>query len=111
MYSLFLGYLENTFLSPFNIYTALGMILSGSANNTKAELIAAMQLPDCLEQEKIHSAIGELLADFSKLDEGVQIIIGNGIYVNDGVKIKKQFKNIIKQYYNALTEHVNVDFA
>ncbi|CAH8645571.1 unnamed protein product [Schistosoma rodhaini] len=100
------GYLENTFLSPFNIYTALGMILSGSANNTKAELIAAMQLPDCLEQEKIHSAIGELLADFSKLDEGVQIIIRNGIYVNDGVKIKKQFKNIIKQYYNALTEHV-----
>lgn len=100
------GYLENTFLSPFNIYTALGIILSGSANNTNAELIKAMQLPDCLEQEKIHSAIGELLADFSKPDESVEIIIGNRLYVNEDVRVEKRFKNIIKQYYSALTEHV-----
>ncbi|CAH8602497.1 unnamed protein product [Schistosoma curassoni] len=100
------GYLENTFLSPFNIYTALGMILCGSANNTNAELIKAMQLSDCLEQEIIHSAIGELLADLSKSDESVEIITGNRIYVNEDVQIEKRFRNIIKQYYNALTEHV-----
>ncbi|CAH8602980.1 unnamed protein product [Schistosoma margrebowiei] len=100
------GYLENTFLSPFNIYTALGMILCGSANNTNAELIKAMQLSDCLEQEKIHSAIGELLADLSKPDESVEIIVGNRFYVNEDAQIEKRFKNIIKQHYNALAEHV-----
>ncbi|CAH8602445.1 unnamed protein product [Schistosoma curassoni] len=100
------GYLENTFLSPFNIYTALGMILCGSANNRNAELIKAMQLSDCLEQEIIHSAIGELLADLSKSDESVEIITGNRIYVNEDVQIEKRFRNIIKQHYNALTEHV-----
>ncbi|VDP50751.1 unnamed protein product [Schistosoma margrebowiei] len=57
------------------------MILCGSANNTNAELIKAMQLSDCLEQEKIHSAIGELLADLSKPDESVEIIVGNRFYV------------------------------
>ncbi|KAH9581874.1 Serpin B13 [Schistosoma haematobium] len=100
------GYLENTFLSPFNIYTALGMIFCGSANNTNAELIKAMLLPDCLEQEIIHSAIGELLADLSKPDESVEIIIENRFYVNEDVQIEKRFRNIIKQHYNALTEHV-----
>lgn len=111
MYLLLPGYLENTFLSPFNIYTALGMILCGSANNTNAELIKAMQLSDCLEQEIIHSAIGELLADLSKSDESVEIITGNGIYVNEDVQIEKRFRNIIKQHYNALTEHVSMSSA
>uniref|UniRef100_A0A095ATL3 Alpha-1-antitrypsin 1-4 n=1 Tax=Schistosoma haematobium TaxID=6185 RepID=A0A095ATL3_SCHHA len=101
------GYLENTFLSPFNIYTALGMIFCGSANNTNAELIKAMLLPDCLEQEIIHSAIGELLADLSKPDESVEIIIENRFYVNEDVQIEKRFRNIIKQHYNALTEHID----
>ncbi|VDP50289.1 unnamed protein product [Schistosoma margrebowiei] len=111
MYLLLLGYLENTFLSPFNIYTALGMILCGSANNTNAELIKAMQLSDCLEQEKIHSAIGELLADLSKPDESVEIIVGNRFYVNEDAQIEKRFKNIIKQHYNALAEHVSMNSA
>uniref|UniRef100_A0A094ZXB1 Serpin B4 n=1 Tax=Schistosoma haematobium TaxID=6185 RepID=A0A094ZXB1_SCHHA len=82
------------------------MIFCGSANNTNAELIKAMQLSDCLEQEIIHSAIGELLADLSKSDESVEIITGNRIYVNEDVQIEKRFRNIIKQHYNALTEHV-----
>lgn len=111
MYLLLPGYWENTFLSPSNIYTAIGMMLSGSANNTNAELIKAMLLPDCLEQEIIHSAIGELLADLPKSDESVEIITGNRIYVNEDVQIEKRFRNIIKQHYNALTEHVSMSSA
>ncbi|CAH8598101.1 unnamed protein product [Schistosoma guineensis] len=87
------------------------MILSGSANNTNAELIKAMQLSDCLEQERIHSAIGKLLADFSKPDESVEIIIENRFYVNEDVQIEKRFRNIINQHYNALTEHVSMNSA
>ncbi|VDP11979.1 unnamed protein product [Schistosoma margrebowiei] len=48
----------------------------------------------------------ELLADLSKPDESVEIIFGNRIYVNEDVQIEKRFKNIIKQHYNALAEHV-----
>ena len=102
-----LGQWENTFLSPFNIYTALGMVLSGSENNTKAEMIRAMQLSDCLEHDQVHCEIAQLLNDCSKPSKGVEIILANRLFVAQNVRIKEQFKANLKTNYNAPTEHVS----
>ncbi|RTG81166.1 serpin B [Schistosoma bovis] len=101
-----LGQWENVFLSPFNIYTALGMVLSGSGNNTKAEMTKAMQLSDCLEHDQVHHEIAQLLNDCSKPSEGVNIILANRLFVAQNVRIKEQFKTNLKTYYDAPTEHV-----
>ncbi|CAH8600484.1 unnamed protein product [Schistosoma bovis] len=100
------GQWENVFLSPFNIYTALGMVLSGSGNNTKAEMTKAMQLSDCLEHDQVHHEIAQLLNDCSKPSEGVNIILANRLFVAQNVRIKEQFKTNLKTYYDAPTEHV-----
>ncbi|CAH8619331.1 unnamed protein product [Schistosoma rodhaini] len=100
------GQWENTFLSPFNIYTALGMVLSGSENNTKAEMIKAMQLSDRLEHDQVHCEIAQLLNDCSKPSKGVEIILANRLFVAQNVRIKEQFKANLKTNYNAPTEHV-----
>lgn len=102
-----LGQWENVFLSPFNIYTALGMVLSGSGNNTKAEMTKAMQLSDCLEHDQVHHEIAQLLNDCSKPSEGVNIILANRLFVAQNVRIKEQFKTNLKTYYDAPTEHVS----
>ncbi|CAH8584845.1 unnamed protein product [Schistosoma intercalatum] len=100
------GQWKNVFLSPFNIYTALGMVLSGSGNNTKAEMIKAMQLSDCLEHDQVHHEIAQLLNDCSKPSEGVNIILANRLFVAQNVRIKEQFKTNLKTYYDAPTERV-----
>ncbi|CAI2731840.1 unnamed protein product [Schistosoma spindalis] len=97
--------LENTFLSPFNIYTTLGMVLCGSATNTKAEIIKTMQLSGCLKHDKLHSGIRDLLNDCSKPDD-VEIIFSSGLFAAHDVSIQHQFKVHLKTYYNALIEHV-----
>ncbi|CAH8819214.1 unnamed protein product [Schistosoma curassoni] len=97
--------LENTFLSPFNIYTTLGMVLSGSALNTKAEIMKTMQLSERLEHDKVHSGISELLNNCSKRG-GVNIILSSGLFVERDVSIKQQFEIYLKTYYNALIEHM-----
>ncbi|CAH8538975.1 unnamed protein product [Schistosoma turkestanicum] len=97
---------ENTFLSPFNVYTSLGMILSGSAMNTKDEIVKTMQLSECLENDKFHGEIGKLLSDFSK-PGGVEIKFGNGIFFSDNViSIKERFRFNLMTYYNASTERL-----
>ncbi|TNN17094.1 Serpin B8 isoform 1 [Schistosoma japonicum] len=79
------GHWINTFLSPFNIYTAIAMVLCGSDNNTKAEMIRAMELSDCLEHDEVHSGIGALLKDCCKSDEGVEIILGNKLFAEQSM--------------------------
>nr|CAX69453.1 Serpin B6 (Placental thrombin inhibitor) [Schistosoma japonicum] len=100
------GHWINTFLSPFNIYTAIAMVLCGSDNNTKAEMIRAMELSDCLEHAEVHSGIGALLKDCCKSDEGVEIILGNKLFAEQSVSIKERFKNDLKRYYDASAENM-----
>ncbi|CAH8539024.1 unnamed protein product [Schistosoma turkestanicum] len=98
------SHLENTFLSPFNIYTALAMILSGSKDNTKSEIRRVMHLPNSLENREIHYGISGILGECIERGEGVEIIIGNGLFTADSLDVKEGFQNILKNYYNALTE-------
>ncbi|CAH8580907.1 unnamed protein product [Heterobilharzia americana] len=98
--------LKNTFFSPFNIYTALGMVLCGGENNTKAELMKAMQLPESLEHSKIHNGIREMLANCSKADQGVEIILGNRIFTTPSANVRNEFKENVEKYYKAETECV-----
>ncbi|XP_018646704.1 serpin, putative [Schistosoma mansoni] len=97
---------ENTFLSPFNVYTALGMILSGSEMNTKAEIMKVMHLSNCLEHHAIHYGISGLLFDCSERGEGVEIMFGNGLFTAEDVNVKEDYQNTLKSYYNAQTESV-----
>ncbi|CAH8299199.1 unnamed protein product, partial [Schistosoma turkestanicum] len=99
-------HLENSFVSTFNTYTALGMVLAGCEGNTKAEMIRAMQLSNHLKLDIIHNRIGEMLSKCSKADRGVEIILGNRLFARKNMDIKKHFKKTLKKYYNALVENV-----
>lgn len=103
-----LGHFENTFLSPFNIYTALGMILSGSEMNTKTEIMKMMHLSTCLEHHTIHHGISGLLFNCAERGEGVEIMFGNGLFTAEDVDVKKDYENTLKSYYNAQTESVSL---
>ncbi|CAI2731842.1 unnamed protein product [Schistosoma spindalis] len=100
------SHFENTFLSPFNIYTALGMILSGSEMNTKTEIMKVMHLSAYLEHHTIHHGISGLLFDCAERGEGVEIMFGNGLFTAEDVDVKEDYQNTLKSYYNAQTESV-----
>lgn len=85
------------------------MVLSGSALNTKAEIMKTMQLSERLEHDKVHSGISELLNNCSNRG-GVNIILSSGLFVERDVSIKQQFEIYLKTYYNALIEHVSLYF-
>ncbi|CAH8299219.1 unnamed protein product [Schistosoma turkestanicum] len=99
-------HLENSFVSPFSIYTALGMVLAGCEGNTKAEMVRAMQLSNHSDLDTIHKGISEMLSKCSEADKGVEITLGNRLFARKNVDIKKHFSNTLEKYYNALVEGV-----
>ncbi|CAH8615703.1 unnamed protein product [Heterobilharzia americana] len=101
-----LNKLENTFLSPFNIYTALGMVLSGGENNTKAEMMQVMQLSKDFEHSEVHDGISKLLVYCSKSGQGVEIIFGNRLFMTPSMDVKKEFEQNLEKNYKAQSELV-----
>ncbi|CAH8299214.1 unnamed protein product, partial [Schistosoma turkestanicum] len=99
-------HLENSFVSPFNIFTALGMVLVGSEGNTKAEMIRVMQLSNHTEIDKIHNGFNELMTKCSEAGKGVDIILGSRLFTRKDMDIKEHFRNILKKHYNAIVENV-----
>ncbi|CAH8290577.1 unnamed protein product [Schistosoma turkestanicum] len=99
-------HLENSFVSPFSIYTALGMVLAGCEGNTKAEMVRAMQLSNYSVLDTIHNGISEMMSKCSEADKGVEITLGNRLFARKNVEIKEHFKSTLEKYYNALVEGV-----
>ncbi|CAH8864137.1 unnamed protein product [Trichobilharzia szidati] len=98
--------LENTFFSPFNIYTALGMVLSGCEKNTKVEIEKVMQLCGSLNYTETHDSIRDLLERCSLAEVGVEMILGNKLFTTVHAGVKENFKQNLAGYYSAETEHV-----
>ncbi|VDO98883.1 unnamed protein product [Schistosoma mattheei] len=83
------------------------MVLSGSGNNTKAEMTKAMQLSDCLEHDQVHHEIAQLLNDCSKPSEGVNIILANRLFVAQNVAFETDIegsRNRINQWVSEQTK-------
>ena len=90
----------NLILSPFNIGTALSMVLAGARGKTAQEIVSVLH---ARYDPGYDAALGELLAGLKKSGnaDGNDLRTANGLWVQKGFPIERAFENTLANQYQA----------
>jgi len=91
---------SNLILSPFNIATALSMVLAGARGQTAAEIQSVMHLR---ANSGYDAELADLLADLTKAGNtgGNELRMANGLWVQKGFDIQPDFERTLSSKYGA----------
>jgi len=90
----------NLILSPFNIATALSMVLAGARGRTAGEIQSVLRLH---YDSTYDAALGALLAGLAKTGNtgANELHTANGLWVQKGFAIQPAFENTLANNYHA----------
>ena len=97
----------NLLVSPFSISTALAMTYAGARNSTAAQMADVLHFD--LPNDRLHAAVGSLIADMNVPRPGYEMAIANRLFGQHDVPFKQPFLDINSQSYGAPLEPL--DFA
>lgn len=97
----------NLFFSPASISTAFAMAYAGASGSTATEMASALHFT--LPPEKLHPAMGALLASFNASHQGYEFRIADALWVQQDEHFLPGFLNVTKIDYAAGLH--TVDFA
>jgi len=89
----------NVFLSPFSVYSALGMTYAGARGTTADELRDVLYAGD--DDDAFHENLGALTTDLNGRFEGYQLAIGNRLFGQKGLGWQRDFLDITADDYGA----------
>lgn len=98
---------ENLFISPYSIFTALGMTYNGAAGTTQkamADCLGISQMP----LGRLNPAVLELKNRLSATPK-VEVLIANSLWARKGITFNPQFIATNQRFYQA--EVTNLDFS
>ncbi len=95
---------NNTFFSPLSIWIALAMLYEGAEGESAAQLQKALYMPKnkTILQENI-----KYLLDKLNNGENYTLKIANALWPNANSSVKKEYVNILENYYYAYLQHLN----
>jgi len=97
---------ENIFFSPYSIRTCFGMLYEGAQGNTAKELENIFSF-ERDEKKRLFSVQNEL-KNYNSMNDGYGIQVANSFWANQDRVIKPAYKSILKDYYFAQLETMNV---
>lgn len=99
---------SNFFMSPLSIYSALSLVLAGSATETRKELLSALRAPS-----------GDINTICKSLGEGLQMITGgendkfllqaNAVFIQQGGNILTQYIKLVTDYFKGISKELNFE--
>ena len=90
---------KNYFVSPLSLHIALGMLLNGADNKTKAELQTGLRLSsDMVANNKTYK---DLMEGLPKTDPKVTNTIANSVWYRNSFSVEKSFLDILKASFSA----------
>lgn len=109
----------NLVFSPLNIFQTLSSIMLGAAGETEKELsnilgISVGRNRDNMAKLIVHKVVGDFLRNVSlenndnRADDEVRLIMGDGVFVQEGIAIKDSYIENAKNIYNS--DVINVNF-
>ena len=102
---------ENICISPASAAWALSMVANGAEANTLTELLNTLGIEDG-SIEALNQAQQYALENLSAgNNERSTLSVANSIWINDCFKVKKDFINTNKKFYNAEVKNVPFDTA
>jgi serpin B len=97
----------NIFFSPFSVETALAMAYEGARGRSAEEIANVLHLP---ENESVRlNGFRSLILSLNSEDTSYTLSTANGLWVQTGYPIKREYVEMIGFYY--LSELHTVDFA
>lgn len=97
---------ENLFLSPFSVYSALGMTLAGAEGTTEEEMRDVLHVGE--DEDSFHTNLGLLTQDLDGRFKGYEIAIGNRLFGQEGLGWEADFLDRTAEDYGA--ELAELDF-
>ncbi|HNR88331.1 MAG TPA: serpin family protein [Spirochaetota bacterium] len=97
---------KNLVVSPYSVSTSLAMTSMGAWGKTLQEMHRALRLS--MNSEAIHGSFA-VLADAleQRSGAGVRLTIANGIWLNKGLEVKKQFLTSAERSYKARADQLD----
>ncbi|MGI6685244.1 MAG: serpin family protein [Bacillota bacterium] len=91
---------ENIFISPLSISIALTMTYQGAGSTTKEAMAHTLGYMG-IEDEKLNESYQNLIRYLHKLDQKVELNIGNSLWIREGEDIKEDFLAVNKKTFDA----------
>lgn len=98
---------ENLVISPVGVASALGLLLPGSVDQARDELLAGLHLPDLATANDGLSGLGAELA--ARDGEEVTLSLASRGFVQDGYSLHQEYVRTLESWYGA--ELATVDYA
>jgi serpin B len=100
---------ENLLISPFSVYTALSMVLLGSADSTRSQIASVLGI----STDKIRELSSQNKRTMQRLldSKAVQLDIASGIFADSQTKFKKNFLDQCHKDFDAELKNVNFKSA
>nr|XP_012313703.1 alpha-1-antitrypsin isoform X3 [Aotus nancymaae] len=98
----------NIFFSPVSIATAFAMLSLGTKADTHTEILEGLNfnLTETPEAQ-IHEGFQELLHTLNQSDSQLQLTTGNGLFLNESLKLVDKFLEDVKKLYHSEAFSVN----
>lgn len=98
----------NIFFSPVSVATAFAMLSLGAKGDTHNQLLEGLDfnLTERAEAD-IHRGFESLLHTLNQPDNQLQLTTGNGLFINESVKLVDKFLEDVKKMYHSEAFSVN----
>ncbi|NWX15165.1 A1AF antiproteinase, partial [Aegotheles bennettii] len=94
------GNTGNIFFSPLSISTAFAMLTLGARSATLAQILRVLNFnPREISENEIHEGYRQLIQMVNRKNEGLQLNMGNVLFVLDRLKPQEKFLNDLRQFY------------
>ncbi|XP_021057652.1 alpha-1-antitrypsin 1-3 [Mus pahari] len=101
---------SNIFFSPVSIATAFAMLSLGSKGDTHTQILEGLRFNlTQVSEADIHKAFQHLLQTLNKPNSELQLSSGNGLFVDNKLKLGEKFVEEAKTHYHS--EAFSVNFA
>ncbi|MDE5572270.1 MAG: serpin family protein [Muribaculaceae bacterium] len=91
---------DNVFFSPLSFSIDLSMIANGATDETLTQIKDILGVSD-LSLDEVNKLSRLMLEELPIADRQTKLSLANGIWVNKGVELKKDFKTTVQDYYEA----------
>ena len=89
---------ENVLISPLSLTLALGMVMAGTDDETKEEMLNI--LSPGLSEKAFHEGLSDFVKNLPS-SEDTNFTFADSLFVKEGVRIKKRFERKVEKRYNA----------
>ncbi|HLP74289.1 MAG TPA: serpin family protein [Bacteroidales bacterium] len=99
---------ENLVISPFSISVALSMAVNGANGQTREAMLQALRSAG-ISPQVINESYEKLVDALLSVDSRVIINIANSVWTEKTFAAKKQFTDILVNYYNAESQSFDIN--